>query len=154
MLDAIVGFLQRFSAEATELLFSILGVPVFRQGFLFSLSNFTIHVAEECSGIRSAISLVITSLVAGHLFLKSAWGKVALVSIVVPLAIVKNAVRIVGLALLGNYVDPSFIMDSALHRNGGIPLFLLSLAVLFSFVWMTRRIEKRFGYFHSRSERA
>jgi exosortase/archaeosortase family protein len=59
---------------------------------------------------------------------------------------VKNAVRIVGLALLANYVDPSFITDSALHRNGGIPFFVLSLAVLFSVVWVLRRIEQRCGY--------
>jgi len=57
LLEAIVGFLQRSSAEATAVLFSVLGIPVFRQEFVFSLSNFTIHVAEECSGIRSALAL-------------------------------------------------------------------------------------------------
>jgi exosortase len=146
LLDAIIGFLQRSSAEATDLLFSALGVPVFRQGFVFSLSNFTIHVAEECSGIRSALSLIITSLLAGYFFLRSGWTKMGLVAVVIPLAIIKNAFRIVGLTLLANYVDPSFITDSALHRNGGIPLFLLSLVVLFSLVWLLRRVENRFGY--------
>jgi len=68
------------------------------------------------------------------------------VSIVVPLAIVKNAARIVGLALLANYVDPTFITDSALHRSGGIPLFALSLVMLFSLVWLLRKCERRFGY--------
>jgi len=147
LLDAIIGFLQRSSAEATDILFSLLGVPVFRQGFLFSLSNFTVHVAEECSGIRSALSLFITSLVAGHFFLRSAWGKMGLVAVVVPLAIVKNAFRIVGLSLLANYVDPTFITNSALHRSGGIPLFLLSLVVLLTLAWLLRRFEKKFGYF-------
>jgi exosortase len=146
LLDAIIGFLQRSSAEATGLLFSVLGVPVFRQEFVFSLSNFTIHVAEECSGIRSALALIISSLVAGHFFLRSAWTKMGLVAVVVPLAIVKNAFRIVGLSLLANYVDPTFITNSALHRSGGIPLFLLSLVVLLSLAWLLRRVEKRFGY--------
>ena len=143
LLDAIVGFLQRSSTEATDLLFSVLGIPVFRQGFLFSLSNFTIHVAEECSGIRSALSLFITSLVAGHFFLRSVGTKMGLVAVVVPLAIVKNAFRIVGLALLANYVDPTFITNSSLHRSGGIPLFLVSLILLLSFTWLLRRLEKR-----------
>ncbi|MEP6889154.1 MAG: exosortase/archaeosortase family protein, partial [Nitrospirota bacterium] len=127
--------------------FSVLGVPVFRQGFVFSLSNFSIHVAEECSGIRSAISLFIVSLVAGHFFLRSAWTKLGLVMVVIPLAIVKNAFRIVGLSLLANYVDPTFITDSTLHRNGGIPLFLLSLVVLLSLAWLLRRLENKFGHF-------
>jgi exosortase len=146
LLDAIIGFLQRSSAEATAVLFSVLGVPVFRQGFVFSLSNFTIHVTEECSGIRSFLVLFITSLMAGHFFLRSAWAKMGLVAVVVPLAIVKNAFRIVGLSLLANYVDPTFITNSLWHRRGGIPFFLLSLAVLFSLVWLLRRSERKFGY--------
>lgn len=149
LLNIVVGFLQRSSAEATALLFSVLGVPVFRDGFVFSLSNFAIHVAEECSGIRSALALFIIALVAGHFLLRSLWGKIGLVAIVVPLAIIKNAFRIVGLSLLANYVDPTFITDSVLHRSGGIPLFLLSLVVLLSLVWLLRSFEKRFGYYSS-----
>lgn len=150
LLDATIGFLQRSSAEATEFLFTVLGVPVFREGFVFSLSNFTIHVAEECSGIRSALSLFITSLVAGHFFLRSTWAKMGLVAIVIPLAIIKNAFRIVGLALLANYVDPSFITDSLLHRSGGIPLFVVALAVLGVFVWLLRWAENRTSSFVTR----
>jgi len=143
ILDAIIDFLQRSSADAVEVLFSTLGISVLREGFIFTLSDFTILIAEECSGIRSFLSLVITSLVAGHWFLTSGWSKTALVVVVVPLAIIKNAFRIVGLALLANYVDPTFITDSALHRSGGIPLFLFSLVVLFSIVLILRRYERR-----------
>lgn len=153
-LDAVVGFLQHSSAEVTQVLFWLLGIPVVREGFVFSLSDFTIYVAEECSGIRSALSLFITSLVAGHLFLQSTWGKSGLVSIVVPLAIIKNAFRIVGLALLANYVDPAFITDSALHRSGGIPLFVLSVAALFWAVWLLRKFEQRLRYDSSDELRA
>jgi exosortase/archaeosortase family protein len=63
---------------------------------------------------------------------------------VIPLAIIKNAFRIVGLALLANYVDPTYITNSLLHRTGGIPLFLLSIAVLLCLVWFLRRLERRF----------
>jgi exosortase len=146
-LDAIIEFLQHTSTEATGVLFSLLGTPVFREGFVFRLSNITIHVAEECSGIRSALSLFIASLVAGHIFLRSAWAKMGLVAVVVPLAIVKNAFRIVGLSLLANYVDPTFLTDSALHRSGGIPLFLAALVVLLSLAGLLRRFEKKRGYF-------
>lgn len=143
VLSGIIGFLQRASAEASSILFSLLDVPVHRQQFTFALSNFTIEVAEECSGIRSALALLITSLIAGQLFLRSFWGKAVLMLIVVPLAIVKNAFRIVGLALLANYVDPRYITDSVLHRNGGIPLFLLALIILFALAWLLRKLEWR-----------
>ena len=125
----------------------MLGIPYYRDGFIFGLPHLTIHIAEECSGIRSTLSLVITSLVAGHFFLRSWWGRSVLTMIVVPLAIIKNAFRIVGLSLLANYVDPSFITDSALHRYGGIPLFVVSLAILLSLAWLVRSMEKRTGYY-------
>ncbi|WP_413936768.1 exosortase/archaeosortase family protein [Nitrospira sp. BLG_1] len=142
-LDAITNFLQRSSADAVDVLFLILDIPVVRERFIFTLSNFSIFISEECSGVRSFLALIITSLVAGHWFLTSGWSKTALVVVVVPLAIIKNAFRIVGLALLANYVDPIFITDSALHRSGGIPLFLFSLVVLFSIVLILRRYERR-----------
>jgi len=145
VLDAIIGFLQRSSAEATDLLFSMIGIPVFREGFLFHLSNFSIHVAEECSGIRSALSLFICSVVAGHFLLRSLWGKIGVAAIVIPLAIIKNAFRIVGLTLLANYVDPTFITGSLLHRSGGIPLFIVALVVLLCLVWLVRRLEGKFA---------
>jgi exosortase len=146
VLNAVVAFLQRSSAEVTDVVFGVLAIPYYRDGFIFGLPNLTIHIAEECSGIRSTLSLVITSLVAGHFFLRSWWGKWALVVVVVPLSIVKNAFRIVGLSLLANYVDPSFITDSALHRFGGIPLFVVSLAILLCLAWVVRGMEKRAGY--------
>lgn len=141
-LDAIIRVLKISSAEMTAILFSWLGVPVFREGFVFSLSTFTIHVAEECSGIRSTLSLVITGTLAGYVLLRSGWTRLALVALVIPLAILKNACRIVGLALLANYVDPTYITNSVLHRTGGIPLFVLALGVLILMAWTLRRIER------------
>jgi len=154
MLSAIIGFLQRMSAEAADVIFSLLGVPVFREGFSFSLTSFSVHVAEECSGIRSFLSLVITVLVAGHFFLHSLWTKLGIVAFVVPLAIVKNAFRIVGLTLLANYVDPTYITNSVLHKSGGIPLFGLSLVVLFALIWLLRRFEQRHALKSVRGEDA
>jgi exosortase len=145
LLSAVVGFLQRSSAETAATLFTILDIPVFRQDLIFTLSHLTIHVAEECSGIRSFLSLLIVSLLAGHWFLWNGWAKVTLAACVVPLAVVKNAFRIVGLALLGNYVDQAYITNSLLHRAGGIPLFAVSLFVLAGLVWALRRFEPRLG---------
>lgn len=143
VLNALIGFLQYSSAEAAATFFTLLDIPVLRQGLVFHLSHLTIHVAEECSGIRSFLSLVITSLLAGYWFLRLGWAKASLVAFVVPLAIIKNAFRIVGLALLANYVDPTYITNSVLHRAGGIPLFLLALLVLAGVVWILRRWEQR-----------
>lgn len=146
LLHMIIVFLQRSSAEVAAIGFSLLGVPVVRDGFVFGLSNMTISVDEECSGIRSTLSLIIIGIVAGHFFLRSVWRKLGIVAVAVPLAIIKNGVRIVGLSLLANYVDPSFLTDMTRHDFGGHLLFVVSVIILISLAWLLRRFEQRHGY--------
>jgi len=141
LLDPIVTALQRGSAEVSYAFFRLVGVPVFRNGFLFSIPGLTIEVARECSGIRSSLSLLLTMLVAGHLFLKKGWNKFFLCLAVVPVTIFKNGVRIVSLTLLGVYVDRR-ILESELHRNGGVLFFALALALLGGVLWLLRRRER------------
>jgi exosortase len=145
LLHSVIRFLLVTSAEATAVLFELLGVPLYREGFLFSLPGLNIEIAEECSGIRSSLALFILSLVSGYLFLRSAWARTALVVLVIPLAIVKNAVRIVVLSLLAIHVDPSFIGAGSVHRNSGIPLFIVSFAIMGGMIWLLQKSEARAG---------
>jgi exosortase len=143
LLTGIIVFLQKASAEGAAILFPLIGMPVLRDGVYFALPGINIEVARECSGIRSSIALLISGLVMAYLLLKSTWARTSLVLVIVPLAIAKNAVRIVGLSWLAVHVDPSFITGSAVHRNGGIPVFLTSLAVLGALTWLLRKCELR-----------
>lgn len=137
-LDATVLYLQSGSTAIADGLFQLFGVPVMRNGFLLSLPGLTIEVAKECSSIRSSLALVITCLLAGYLFLRSPWKRVALVLLAVPLSIFKNGVRIVTLSLLSIYVNPAF-MKSDLHRDGGILFYILALAILYPlFRWFEK----------------
>jgi exosortase len=141
-LTVIIRFLQKTSADASALLFGVVGMPFFRDGFSFALPGLTILVAPECSGIRSSLALLISGLVMAYLFLRATWTRVALVLVIIPLAIVKNAVRIVVLSWLAVHIDPSFVTGSALHEKGGIPLFLISLTILGAIAWFLRRHEE------------
>jgi exosortase len=142
LFERIIAWLQTWSAEASHLGFELAGVPVFRQGLVFSLPGLTIEVARECSGIRSSLALLIMSLVAGQLFLRSPWAKCAVVVVAVPLLVVKNGIRIVTLSLLAIHVDPSFLAGS-LHRQGGVVFFLVALAMLAPVLWVLERAERR-----------
>jgi exosortase len=132
LLGKIIYFLQVWSAEGTALAFKVGPLPYFRDGFTFILPGAAIEVAKECSGIRSSMALLITGLLASHLYLRTNWAKGLLVLAVVPLAIVKNCIRIVSLTYLAIYVDPSYL-EGALHKRGGFVFFLITL-VLYGFV--------------------
>jgi exosortase len=142
LLGAIVQFLQQASTEVANAVFVITGVPFVRDGFTFELPGITIMVAEQCSGIRSSISLFITGVLVAHLLLATGWRRFVLILSVIPITIFKNALRIITLSLLAAYVDKR-ILDSALHRAGGIPFFALALMFFGCILWILRRSEAR-----------
>lgn len=132
VLNMPVTAVQHGSAEVASLIFTLVGVPFVREGLIFILPNNAIEVAKECSGIHSTFAILIISLVAGHLFLATITRKVVLVLCALPTVFISNGVRIAGLTLLAEYVDPSFLHGD-LHHKGGVIFFLLAL-VLLSFV--------------------
>jgi exosortase len=136
--EHIVSVLQKSSADTCYVLFRFIGVPVVRHGFLFSLPGVDIEVAEQCSGIHSALSLFIVGLLAEHALLMGNWKKACFILCVFPIAIFKNAVRIVTIAWLGIHVNPAFF-HGPLHRQGGLPFSLLSLAMMAVLIWLLRR---------------
>jgi exosortase len=134
----IVSVLQKSSADTCYALFRLVGVPVIRHGFLFSLPGVDIEVAEQCSGIHSGLSLFIVGLLAEHALLKGGWKKACFILCIFPIAIFKNAVRIVTIAWLGIHVNPA-VFYGPIHRQGGLPFSLLSLAMMAVLLWMLRR---------------
>lgn len=140
--DTLERASQVASAEAAYHFFNLSGTAIMREGLIFHLSNITIEVAQECSGIRSSLVLFITSLVAANLFLKSPWRRVLLVSIVIPLGIIRNGFRILVIGTLCIRIGPHMI-HSIIHKRGGPLFFLLSLVPLFVLLWWLRRGEPR-----------
>ena len=58
------------------------------------------------------------------------WKRSVLVIVAIPVLIFKNALRIGTLAYLAVHVDQR-ILKSELHREGGIPFFVLGLMLLY-----------------------
>lgn len=141
-LNWIIHLLQQGSTDIACLLFNVVGVPVLRNGFILSVPTLTIEVAAECSGIRSSIALLITCLLAAHLYLRAPWKKAVFLSLVIPLAVIKNGIRIVTLTWLSIHVDPSFLYGR-LHREGGFVFFFLALLILYPALVVLERSERR-----------
>jgi exosortase len=138
---AATQILKSGSAETVAQLFSLTGTPYHRHDFVFSLSGVTIEIADECSGIRSSLGLLLTSLVAGHVELTRSWTKILLALAALPVALLKNAVRIVVLTLLSMHVDPSFL-TGRLHHEGGAAFFVLGLGMMVPLFLLLQRLER------------
>lgn len=140
IMDSFIAFLQKASTEVAYILFTLTGVSFLREGFVFHLSGISVEVAEQCSGIRSSLALFITSIMAGKMFLNTSSRKTVLALSVFPITVFKNGVRIVTLTLLGVYVDPK-ILNSNLHKRGGIPIFIFAFIILMSVLWLLKKTE-------------
>ena len=142
MVDALENASKLGSTQTANWFFAISGVPYIRQGAVFLLPDITIQVAQECSGIRSSWILLITSLVASYLFLRTPWRRTALVAFVIPLGLLRNGFRILVIGLMCVKLGPGMI-NSPVHTRGGPIFFVLSLFPLLLFLWWLRRNEQR-----------
>ncbi len=140
MVDGLETASQLASAEAANQFFLASGMTFLRDGTSFQLPNIAIQVAQECSGIRSSWILLVTSLVASNLFLRTSWRRAILVAFVIPLGILRNGFRVFVIGWLCVHVGPQMI-NSPIHRRGGPLFFVLSLIPLFLLLWWLRRGE-------------
>jgi exosortase C (VPDSG-CTERM-specific) len=140
--SAIETFMQYGSATVAQLLFEVAGTAVFHEGLMFQLPGIALHVAPECSGIRSTLVLLVVSVITGYFFLRSPTRRVLLALIIVPLALARNGFRIFVIGELCVHIGPQMI-DSPIHHKGGPIFFALSLIPLFFILILLQRGDRR-----------
>jgi exosortase len=145
LIDEFIELLRNGSATVTHVLFRLTGTPVLRQGYVFVVPGAAIDIAPECSGIRSALAMLVTCLLAGYLFLRTGWARTALLLATIPMLVIKNGIRIVTLTLLATHVDPKFLTGS-LHHQGGFVFFLVGLFILWPvLIWLQKAERRKYG---------
>jgi exosortase len=140
MLNALVALLQLASAWAAHLLFAAFGIPVAQDGVVLAVPGLTLHVAQECSSIRSSSMLLTTTMVLAYLLLRSNWRRILLICLVFPLSVAKNGLRIFTIAMLGIHVDRGYL-TGRFHHDGGVAFFAIVLIAILVAAWIFRRGE-------------
>lgn len=139
---AIETFLQYGSAAVANVLFTLAGTTFFADELRFKLPGIIIQVAPECSGIHSSLALLITSIVTGWLVLRSPSRRLVLALFVIPLALLRNGLRVFVIGELCVHVSPDMI-HSYIHNNGGPIFFVLSLIPFFLLLVVLVRSERK-----------
>jgi len=117
-------------------------VPVLRDGNILIMSNYSLEVVEACSGIRSLMTLMALAVAYGYLVSPRRWVRYVLAALMVPIAILTNAVRIMGAAILARHFGPA-AAEGFLHEFSGWAIFLVALLLMFVSHWILRRIGER-----------
>jgi len=135
---------QHGSAAASYAILELVGVPVLRDGMEFSIPGLVFNIEPQCSGIRSGIAFLLVGIFASRLYLRSPWGRLVLVLSTIPMAMFKNAVRIVVITSLAAYVDRAFITGPFHHKYGGLVFAPVDLLLFVALLLLLQTLERRF----------
>ncbi|HXR96759.1 MAG TPA: exosortase/archaeosortase family protein [Terriglobales bacterium] len=107
----------------------LLQIPALREGNTIMLPNYTMSVADACSGIRSLFSLI--TLAVGYSYFTESRLRIRalLVVCMVPIAIFANGLRILGTGIL-TYNFGAKYAEGFFHAFSGWLIFVVSLGLL------------------------
>jgi exosortase len=121
--------LQFLASRWAAAALTVVHIPVLREGNLLILANYTLEVAQACSGIRSLVSLATVAVAYGYLVERRVSIRVLLVALVVPIAVASNAIRIFGTGVLTAEISPR-LARGFFHEFSGWLIFLTAMALL------------------------
>ena len=121
--------LRTATSVLSETFIRAAGIPVVREGNLLSLSNIVLEVAQECSGIRSTIALVIIGLVFGYVPESRSWSRLLVAALTVPVVILTNSIRVAATAVSTHYYGPA-VARGFVHDLYGWLAFAAAFAVM------------------------
>ena len=97
--EYLIGPMQRFAAQFTDVALNLIGVPHYREGTLFELTNGRYEIAAACAGLRFMIATVALGILFAHLMFRK-WSKViAFMAACIIVPLIGN-----GSAYRGNYI--------------------------------------------------
>ncbi|MFI5072384.1 MAG: exosortase A [Terriglobales bacterium] len=131
--------LQLLASRFATFWLQLVNVPVLREGNLIILPNYTLEVVEACSGIRSLMTLITLAVAYGYLMNDRRWLRWALALLMIPIAIVSNAIRIMGAGLL-TYHFGHEMAQGFFHEFSGWVIFVAALILMFGCHWLLRKI--------------
>jgi len=121
--------LQFRASRMGAALLHLRNVPVRLSGNVIMLPGHELFVTEACSGLRSLTALLSVGVLMSALALRTIVGRVLLVGMAIPIAIVINGIRVFLTGFLVFFVSADF-GKGFMHATEGWLLFLVSLASL------------------------
>ena len=131
----LIGFpLQLWASGSTAAILSAAGLDVARNGVNMRVGGFDFQVAQACSGLSSLVALVGVTAVFAYVSRLPTAFKWLLFGLALPIALAANIVRIMTIAVAGNYYGADVAMD-IFHDWSSPILFMAAIVLLFLVNW-------------------
>jgi EpsI family protein len=137
--EEIVPFLLRVTADVSEWLLRLSGVPFLRQGLFFSLPGGDFEIAVVCSGFKNLIAGIVIALLFGYLNFVH-WGQRALFVVLTAVSfILMNGARAFVVMVVSSMTEGR-VLGGEDHVYFGMVLFASLLLLL---LWVGHRYADR-----------
>ena len=134
--------LQHLSTIATREVIEGLGITVKQTGKVLETSVFAANIERGCTGMRSLLTVIPTSLFLGALALREIRNKFIFVVFSCVLAVVANLVRLTVTVLMGHYVGRESA-EGFFHFFAGFGGFVVCLAVMLGALKLLKKMESK-----------
>lgn len=133
--------LQLLASDLGARLAQAVGISMFRDGNIIELANVSLGVEEACSGLNSLAALCVSGLLFGYITCSGLTWRIVVFLVAIPLAIVINAVRVAGTAILADQ-NQVFAMGFY-HLFSGWLVFLAGATILYLTARLLHAIAER-----------
>lgn len=122
--------LAMFTGVCSGGLVQLLGMDISIVGNSVSLPNANLVIGAQCSGINSLITLISLTTLIAYLFNGPLWGRLALILLAVPLAMLSNILRVASLIVVARAYGAQTAFHYY-HDYSGLIFFLLVLLLIY-----------------------
>ena len=131
--------LQTVATKFSVWILQLLGQPALAKGHTILLGEHRLEVEQACSGLRIFVGIVALAFAYVIVVRRAWWEKALLILSVVPIALLVNAVRIVGTAMLYQYVSVDAGKQFA-HDAAGWLMIVLAAGLFAAVLWYLGRL--------------
>lgn len=120
--------IQMLSTTWATLGLKLIGLDAHQSGTQIQLPNIQVLVGAPCSGFRMLIALVAFTAFFAYMKVGPMLGRLSLVAMVIPLSFIANSVRVLMIALVGEYMGEDAM--HAFHDYSGYIVLVIAFAIL------------------------
>jgi len=128
--------LQLISSRLATGMLQMVGTPAFCQGNVIDLGVRQMQMVEACSGLRYILALFALGVIFCYFFQRRLWKILLLLMVLIPSAIVANALRVMGMGIIPALQQPGFW-----HAFSGWLIFVFCLGILSLINWILNKIQ-------------
>lgn len=124
-----LGFkIQMLSTTIATIGLKAIGMDAIQKGNQIHLPNIQVEVARACSGFRMLIALLAFTTIFAYMKKGPMWGRLTLIGLVMPLSLIANSVRVLMIALVGEYWGESTM--HTFHDYSGYIVLVIAFLLL------------------------